>query len=411
MQTQELQLVEVQDSKVNSFVLLALLFIFLPSVVLKGLNIFSLYVITPALFLYAFIKNPRLVFDYKPLTYFTILFLWFLLTMVKSADTTLSFTELKKVLGVFLLCYIFIYFGLENIAYIHFIYFLYIVKFFVVFIYGINHGLEEATNERFSMDELNANYYGYYGFFTVISAFFIWQGLKHIRRLKNLLPPLYIIAIFGSVMACFYAASRAGIAISLTIAASFILIYYFYPFSKRYFWGIMLIIIVVMILVPVLNHYYQNSFLQKRMVIEDIKEESRYELISRAIQVGLQNPIFGVGPGNFIRLNDQKAFSHCSYTELFANNGIIGLLIYLIILKYFYKRNWQLYQMSQDGRKQSFYFYSFILLFTLYNFFYVFYTSLFLLAFFFLVLVHVEQSINHEEELQEEYTNQGVLTD
>lgn len=393
----DLQLNKTQaNSRVNILVLVVFFIIFVPSAYSPGINKVSLYVLIPILFLYSVFIDSKLILSYKPIFYLLLIYFWSLLTMTMSVDMALSLREIRQITGVFLLCSIFIHFCFVNPKYIYVFYLLYIIRFFYIFYYAYSHDLFQPE-ERFNLEELNSNEFGYFGFFSIVSAFFLWRSVQHIL-LRIFLFFLFLLCMSLSVLSCFYAASRAGMALSLSTAAILMFVYYFYPLSKKSLYGIILLIIIVMTLVPVLTFYYQGSILESRFQIESLKNDSRIGLIFQALEVGYQNPVFGVGPGNFVKYSGvYETFSHCSYTELLANNGIVALGLFISILYFFYKKNRQLYLKGHDSRKIAMFFYGIFLLYCIYNLFYGFYLNLFMMGFFYVLLVHLEESLNHAE--------------
>lgn len=393
---EDIKYIETQDnSRVSIFAIIVFFIIFVPSSFNLVINLISLYVLIPIMFLYSVIKNPELILNFKSLFYLLLLFCWSLITMTISKDLDLSLNEIKKIAGVFMLCYIFVYYSSINTKYIYIFYLLYILKFFTIFYYADTHGLE-VSDERFRLPELNSNMFGYFGFFSIVSAFFLWQSVRSKIIVKISLFVLFMLCLYLSVEACFYAASRAGILMSILTAALLLIIYFFYPFSKKVIVGFILIIIIGTAIVPILNSYYEGSILESRLQTESINNSERYNLAMKAFNVGCQNPVFGVGPGNYILYSGSKVFSHSSYSELFANNGIVGLFIFTSILYNYYKRNRRLLGLGKNFRKNSMYFILFFLMFLIYNVFYVFYLDLFLMGFFYVVLAHIEMSIEQK---------------
>jgi O-antigen ligase len=60
--------------------------------------------------------------------------------------------------------------------------------------------------------------------------------------------------------------------------------------------------------------------------------DARQELLKQSIQVTLQHPIFGVGPGNFQAITESWHVTHNTYTELSSETGLPGLALFLAIL-------------------------------------------------------------------------------
>ena len=67
-----------------------------------------------------------------------------------------------------------------------------------------------------------------------------------------------------------------------------------------------------------------------------------------AIDVGLEHPLTGVGPGNFVLFNPYMAFSHCTYTEQFACSGFPGLILYVMLVLGFAKAQYSRYKLTND---------------------------------------------------------------
>lgn len=60
--------------------------------------------------------------------------------------------------------------------------------------------------------------------------------------------------------------------------------------------------------------------------------EARSELLKEALSLGLHHPVFGVGPGNFESASGQWHVAHNTYAELWAETGLPGLTIFVLLL-------------------------------------------------------------------------------
>ena len=60
--------------------------------------------------------------------------------------------------------------------------------------------------------------------------------------------------------------------------------------------------------------------------------DARRELLAQSIQVTLEHPIFGVGPGNFEAYTASWRVTHNTYTQLSSEAGIPALIMFLVIL-------------------------------------------------------------------------------
>jgi len=60
--------------------------------------------------------------------------------------------------------------------------------------------------------------------------------------------------------------------------------------------------------------------------------EAREELLKKSIRTALDHPIFGVGPGNFVVVGGTWHVAHNTYTEIAAETGFPGILLFLWML-------------------------------------------------------------------------------
>lgn len=61
--------------------------------------------------------------------------------------------------------------------------------------------------------------------------------------------------------------------------------------------------------------------------------QERRELLKKSIQVTVEHPIFGIGPGDFPMLSGRWLVTHNTYTQLSAEAGLPGLLLFLLLFK------------------------------------------------------------------------------
>jgi O-antigen ligase/polysaccharide polymerase Wzy-like membrane protein len=61
--------------------------------------------------------------------------------------------------------------------------------------------------------------------------------------------------------------------------------------------------------------------------------QARQELLIKSLEVTAAHPIFGVGPGNFAVVSGDWHVAHNSYTQVSAEAGIPGLILFLLILR------------------------------------------------------------------------------
>ena len=150
---------------------------------------------------------------------------------------------------------------------------------------------------------------------------------------------------------------------------------------------IFIFLFAILSVLPFLLDVYDNSTLKTRNEL-DIKEDGRMLLAKDAFNVGVEYFPFGVGPGNYLVHSYNKHFSHNTYLELFANEGVIGLFIYLLLILGYVKIQWKRYQKHKD--KIFLAFFVFGIFFILDGLFYSFYEHLWLISFFIIVASHSE---------------------
>ena len=86
--------------------------------------------------------------------------------------------------------------------------------------------------------------------------------------------------------------------------------------------------------------------------------QHRRELLKKSIKFTLQHPIFGVGPGMYAVAEDSDARAnglrkgswqgtHNSYTQVSSELGIPGLIAYVAVIVFAYKRSAALYRKTR----------------------------------------------------------------
>jgi O-antigen ligase len=307
------------------------------------------------------------------------------LSGIIAADKTIYWNNIRTMLGVVMFLFILVRFTWVSPRYIYYFYLLYILKFFYIFFYAYQHGLfaVDTESERFNLDELNANVFGYFGFFALSGVFLLITFTKSVHR--NIHRILFCIVFIMIVVAGILAASRATLLVCVLTFIVLLMVNYLYPFSKRSIIFIVITALTVFLLYKNFQNAFENSLIGNRF---EAKEDSRYSLITKAIEIGEQHPFFGVGAGNFAFFNAERVFSHNAFTEVWANNGAVGLILYLMFLFEFFK-NIRQYLRLGGQKKIAFYFGIIWAAYCIYNFFYVFYEYFFLPGFIFVVAIHM----------------------
>lgn len=319
---------------------------------------------------------------------FSILFLLVLLTYFFSTYPEVSVRNIRQLLGVYLLCYSCCKLCQkeENIKWF---YTAYVLCFLAVIYYINTHGLLAAfdfTSDRIASDEdagMNANEPAYYMFFLANAVYYLGE-IVNSKKVKLALKYAFFAMIPLAFVVALLTGARQALIIMIPTLGALTLIRYNISGSKS-FLVLLLTIIVAVMLMPSVTDIYNSSILAQR-ADSNALEDTRVLLLKDAFHVGLENPLLGVGPGCYFMHSRFNGFSHCSYTEMFANSGAIAALIYIFIIVRFICIQWSRYRRTKDSLFLSLAVSGFM--YAIYNFFYVFYQSMWMMTFFFLIATH-----------------------
>ena len=75
-------------------------------------------------------------------------------------------------------------------------------------------------------------------------------------------------------------------------------------------------------------------------------------MLIRSLEVTMEHPLFGVGPGNFMQLSGNWHVAHNSFTQMSAEGGIPALIFYVLILWSGF-RNLRATRKFGKGRRQT----------------------------------------------------------
>ena len=348
-----------------------------------------LYGVLPCLTLGVFCDKR---FDVKN-SYFkilTILFLWIVFTSFFAIDADLSIRNLRQLVGVYMFCYIIC--KLEsNERFISIFYLAYVMCFAAVVFYIQSHGLLNSfdfTSDRIASDEnagMNANEPAYYTFFLTVALYFIGEMSTN-KNKRYWLYVCFILMIPLSFVIALLTGARQTLVIQIPTIIMLLLIRYNIKSSKS-FVSLVLLVIIIAVSMPYVESIFSKSMLGARSEM-NVTEDTRMLLLADAFNVGLEHPIVGVGPGCYYKVSYFLGFSHCSFTELFANSGVPAALLYIYMIILFLKRQIQRFFKYKSPEFLAFFVCG--LMYAIYNFFYVFYQSLWLMAFFFVIATHSE---------------------
>lgn len=60
----------------------------------------------------------------------------------------------------------------------------------------------------------------------------------------------------------------------------------------------------------------------------NVSDQMREYLIERALELFYEHPVWGIGADNYSVMNRYGVYSHCNYTEILCNYGLIGFFLY-----------------------------------------------------------------------------------
>lgn len=175
--------------------------------------------------------------------------------------------------------------------------------------------------------------------YMLISVLYLLQKLKK----QNILKILLILIVILSFGALFLTGSRKAFISFLIILSVFLYYNNFIDFKfnyKKLLFYIIALTFVINYLDNIIN-LSEDSALIIRLEEDSVEQgtEDRFFLIKEGVKVILKYPITGVGLANWSFHSDLRTFkySHNYLIEVFANTGLIGLfLIILLYRRYFF---------------------------------------------------------------------------
>lgn len=207
---------------------------------------------------------------------------------------------------------------------------------------------------------------------------FAFYCIENYRQSKNYFKCyLSIICTFLIITAIFFTGSRMGGAISVFS----IFVFVAKEFKRLLSWKIMISMIIVFLIILFVNIIFPirinslespisytkdsyNALFQYLLTGEEIlgRESltTRVYLFRGGINIFLQYPLFGVGPGNFKYISDKylsirvNEYSHNTFITVLTELGIIGFLFFIGICLRIIKN---IYFYYKNSTFQSFYFY------------------------------------------------------
>jgi hypothetical protein len=353
-------------------------------------NVFLIYIVIPFSFLIIAINNLK-IFKNTYIILFLMLLIWSTISaLFVGIDSSSSIKVLRSMLltfffgfqvvalsskkdkNIFLFYKLFFYFLLANL-YVAF--FRYDLSSANVFDNGFRDDLEVFKN-------INANRFGYFLLFLTFVVFILGEKVIN-NKFLFFFKIVFILSIFVIIIMSLYTGSRQILILNIPLYLILIYLRYNKLIGNKII-GTFILFFLTFIFGIYINSIIQGSEVGIRFKSEKVEDDARSKVIYEAISMGSENLIFGVGPGHL----EYKLgmISHNSYTEIFAETGILGLVIYILLLFYSIYEQYKRYKITHD--KIFLYFGIYLFFYILNNLFYVFYSWYLLFAIFFLVVIH-----------------------
>lgn len=371
----------------DTLVMVCVWFAAIVSFISDSLNSIALYAVLPLAFITTFISYGKIQVN-KYFNMLVLLYIWIFISVLWATDTSVAMLQMNQILGSFILCYIFSVKAKNE----HNIIWLYLTYFFILFSawnYAYNNILSviELGEDRVGDSKLNANTLAYFTFYFTFVSYILGEIINSVFW-KKFMRWVFISTIPLTFYTAIFSASRQVLIIQIPLII--ILLYIRYLKGKstsRKMLFVFVLGVCSLIATPSILETYNDSYLSTRNE-ENIEEDARTKLAIDAFNVGWDHFPLGVGPGNYLIYSYCKHFSHNTYLELWANEGIIGLMIYLKLLFVFLKCQWRRYKRFKDNIFLSFFVFG--IFFVADGFFYSFYERLWLIGIFIIVASHSE---------------------
>lgn len=229
---------------------------------------------------------------------------------------------------------------------------------------------------------INANAYSYYTFFANFSLFYLY--LRYKTKLLKILLVLFPILF---LMIAFVTQSRSGLLLIVLINICFWLFVNKTAHPTKFqklLRSVGIAVIFVFVSMQFLK-VYQTSRIKNRVDVAVQRVDARELLIVDSFDAFAQHPVLGVGLDQLPYYTRIRQFSHNSFIEIIAEQGILGGILLLLLYGIPLKQCWSMLRRDPNNiflRLNLLFF----ICFYLFNNFYPFYKFAFSMLYFFLVI-------------------------
>lgn len=357
-----------------------------------SINKVALYIVLPFIFCISFMSQKSLLTN-KYMNILLLLFVWILLSVLWATSLPHAIIQVNQILGSFILCYIFSVHGKKEKVLV-WLYVSFLILLLGDWHYAYHNMLSviDLGVDRLDDQKLNANTFAYHTFYATFSSFILGELNISWRRIMRI---IFLLMIPLSFFTAIFTASRQVLIIQIPLILILVYCRYFKSQSvKTKFITLLIVIISFIVYFPKAMTIYSDSKLKERNEI-NLREDGRTLLLKDAIMIGNQHFPLGVGANNFVVYSYNKGFSHNSYLELYVNEGIVGVALYVYLMLLFLRTQWRRFKRSKD----LMYFYFFVagFFFAVDGLFYVFYPHLWSIGFFILVATHSDAYYKYKQ--------------
>lgn len=357
------------------------------------------YVLIPFAFLIYFFGNNRVtnyVLSKNTVKYYIFFFIISSLSILYSIDKNIAILTQRRMFIVLLFSLTVFSYSIKSFKNIITLYKTNAFLLFLLFFYISTLGIDLSESNRAEDSVLNANTYGYFIFNGLFSLFILYNSSKPKTKLRYIIFALTIIGSIYSFQLVLISASRgASIIISLLIIGNIFITFFLFKkgFLKKFFFLAIIFFGFIYLLEYLNSNYLKDSFLVQRFDLLDENGTPREFHVKKAIEIGLENPILGVGAGNYAiipKSHEQGSFSHNTYAEIFANFGLFGVLSYLIFIFSIFLKIKRLHKfLAREEKIVVYQILLYLFIFIIYSTLYVVYLSAVFMHFLFMIYAHL----------------------
>lgn len=383
----------IKSVSFNDFIIFSVIILstFLLSAI--GLGRIATLFLIPLIFVWFFLSRPKIsayIIKQKSIKNYVYFFIWACVSIFYAEHTDAALVTQQKFLIVLLFSLAVMSYAIISIKNINLVYYAFIFSLIILIGFVFQSGIQLEMETRLEEGLLNANSYGYYIFNGLFSSFIIYSQLN---KFKTLFLSALILLIILSFYVVIVSASRGALIIlTLLVIFSFFILYYYSVKTKikRLIVFVLFTVIGFFTISFAYSKYIKNTILMDRFFELEETEGPREFHMRKAIEIGFSNPIIGIGAGNYAKITkriETGSFSHNTYTEIFANYGLIGLILYLSFFTVVFNK---IYKTVTSKTKVKLYLILlYLILFLIYNIFYVTYLTAEFTSMLFVVFSHV----------------------